>query len=97
MFATVVLRDENEVAHSVLMRYAFSVFAFVVFDDKVLLPFGNVVPVRLESNRKECIASKHELGRSGVGCGMNGGIDRARDGTQNSNELFLAFVDVDFM
>ena len=77
MFATVVLLDENDVAHNVLMRCAFSVFAFIVFDDKVLLPFGNVAPVRLESNRKECVTSKHELGRSGVSGSVHGSINRA--------------------
>ena len=72
MFMVGVSADHDLITHCVVVMYSFGVFTLVVLEDELLLPLLNVLPVFLERDVEERIASKHEL----CGCGTQGGVHR---------------------
>ena len=72
MFTVGVSADHNLITHCVVVMYLFGVFTLVVLEDELLLPSLNVLPVCLERDVEERVASKHQL----CGRGTQGGVHR---------------------
>ena len=87
MFSAGVQFYHDAVSDCVLMRNTCGVFSFVILRNKPLLARFDVLPVGLEVNIEDGVATEHQLCR----CGARSGVDSAAyglaDGTENSLPL----------
>ena len=77
--------DHNPIANRILVRLASSVFTLVVLKDAILLSFLDILPVCLEGDVEHGISAKDKLRRSCLVCRVDGGIDCASHGAENSS------------
>ena len=59
MLAVRIEAYHDTVSGSVLVWDAFGILSFVVLDDKLLLTFFDILPISLERDVKERVASKN--------------------------------------
>ena len=66
--------DTHFITNGVDVRFSGAVLRAVVLDDATLFPIANVVPISLERDVEEFVASEHELCRRCLGGSVNGGV-----------------------
>ena len=81
--------DHHLIANRILVGFASSVFTLIVLKDAILLSFLDVLPVCLEGDVAHSISAEDKLRGSCLVCGVDGGIDCASHGTENSSPAKL--------
>jgi hypothetical protein len=96
MFALGIEVNHHSVTDVAYVRNALRVFLLVILKDKPLLTFFDKLPIGLKRAVENCVASKHELGRSGSRCGVNGCTYGSSNSTQNTfpAEVWIDVIDI---
>ena len=81
--------DHHLIANRILVGFASSVFTLIVLKDAILLSFFDVLPVCLERDIQHIISAEDKLRCSCLVCGVDGSIDCASHGAENSSPAKL--------